>query len=141
MASETPLPPLGSVLIVGVGASLGTGAAIARRFARAGHPILIAGRNGEKLAETYAELKAIGAGVAMAVGDGSIAEDAQRFVAEAKALAPLAVAIHNAGSNNPAPFSRSAKRGLKAIGVNIPWAAFRRPRPLSPPFWNRASAP
>lgn len=104
MAIETSLPPLGSVLIVGVGASLGTGAAIARRFARAGHPILIAGRNAEKLSATFADLKAIGAEVAMAVGDCSIAEDAQRFVAEAQALAPLAVAIHNAGSNNPAPF-------------------------------------
>ena len=42
MASETPLPPLGSVLIVGVGASLGTGAANAdaARVTRlpSGHP-------------------------------------------------------------------------------------------------------
>jgi NAD(P)-dependent dehydrogenase (short-subunit alcohol dehydrogenase family) len=104
VASDTSTAAPGSVLIVGVGASLGTGAAIARRFARAGHPVVIAGRNAAKLAATLAELRASGAQAAMGVGDASLAEDAKRFVAEAQALAPLAVAVHNAGSNNPAPF-------------------------------------
>ena len=105
-ASDISTPAPGSVLIVGVGASLGTGAAIARRFTRAGHPVVIAGRNEEKLAATLAELKASGAQAAMAVGDGSIAEDARRFVALAQTFTPLAVAVHNAGSNNPAPFQQ-----------------------------------
>ena len=100
----TPARPPGSVLIVGVGASRGVGAAVARRFAREGHPVAIAGRNAEKLAATAAELEATGARVAMAVGDASLAEDARRFVAAAQAFAPLAVAVHNAGSNLPAPF-------------------------------------
>jgi NAD(P)-dependent dehydrogenase (short-subunit alcohol dehydrogenase family) len=34
-----------SVLVVGVGAWQGLGAAIARRFAKGGHPVVIAGRN------------------------------------------------------------------------------------------------
>lgn len=42
-------PSQSSVLVVGVGASRGLGAAIARRFWRAGHPVVIAGRNAEKL--------------------------------------------------------------------------------------------
>ena len=41
----------GAVLVVGVGASEGLGAAIARRFATAGFPVVIAGRNGDKLAQ------------------------------------------------------------------------------------------
>jgi NAD(P)-dependent dehydrogenase (short-subunit alcohol dehydrogenase family) len=94
----------GSVLVVGVGASRGVGAAVARRFAREGHPVVIAGRNAEKLSATGAELTAAGATVAVEVGDGSLAEDARRFVAAAKALGPLDVVVHNAGSNNPAPF-------------------------------------
>jgi NAD(P)-dependent dehydrogenase (short-subunit alcohol dehydrogenase family) len=94
----------GSVLIVGVGASRGVGAAVARRFARAGHPVAIAGRNAEKLNATGAVLEAAGARVAVVVGDASRAEDARRFVAAAQALAPLAVAVHNAGSNRPTPF-------------------------------------
>jgi NAD(P)-dependent dehydrogenase (short-subunit alcohol dehydrogenase family) len=94
----------GSVLIVGVGASRGVGAAVARRFAREGHPVVIAGRSIEKLSATAAELEASGARVAMVVGDAALAEDAKRFVAAARALGPLAVVVHNAGSNNPAPF-------------------------------------
>src|SRR5580658_4146066 len=96
--------PEGSVLVVGVGASKGLGAAIARRFAAGGHPVVVAGRNAEKLAATAAELKAAGAVVEAAVGDGSSAEDVARFVAAAEALGPVAVAVHNAGGNNPAPF-------------------------------------
>jgi NAD(P)-dependent dehydrogenase (short-subunit alcohol dehydrogenase family) len=94
----------GSVLIVGVGAWRGVGAAVARRFAREGYPVAIAGRNADKLAATATELRAAGAAVIEVVGDASLAEDARRFVAAAQGLAPLAVAVHNAGSNMPAPF-------------------------------------
>jgi len=94
----------GSVLVVGVGASQGLGAAIARRFADGGYPVAIAGRNEAKLKESLAELEAAGANVVGVVGDGSIAGDARRFVEAAEKLAPLTVAIHNAGSNRPAPF-------------------------------------
>lgn len=94
----------GSVLVVGVGASAGLGAAIARRFAAGGHPVAIAGRNAEKLEQTASELRASGATVAAVVGDASRRDDAERFVAAAQGLAPIAVVVHNAGSNEPAPF-------------------------------------
>ena len=93
-----------SVLIVGAGASRGLGAAIARRFAAAGHPVVIAGRNAAKLEATARELQQAGASASHVVGEAASAEDAQRFVAEAQRLAPLALAIHNAGGNEPAPF-------------------------------------
>ena len=94
----------GSVLIVGVGASRGVGAAVARRFVREGYPVAIAGRNADKLVATAAELRAAGAAVIEVVGDAANAEDAKRFVAAAQGLAPLSVVVHNAGSNMPAPF-------------------------------------
>lgn len=97
-------PPRSSVLVVGVGASRGLGAAIARRFARGGHPVAVAGRNAEKLTRTARELEASGARVVHLIGDAARAEDARRFVAEAERLGPLAVAVHNAGGNEPAPF-------------------------------------
>ena len=93
-----------SVLIVGVGASRGLGAALARRFAAGGHPVVIAGRNAEKLEATVGQLKKGGARATAVIGDAALAEDARRFVAEAERLAPLAVAVHNAGGNEPAPF-------------------------------------
>jgi NAD(P)-dependent dehydrogenase (short-subunit alcohol dehydrogenase family) len=94
----------GSVLVVGVGASRGLGAAIARRFLSGGHPVMVAGRNAEKLETTLSELKEIGPSVRSVVGDASSAKDAERFVAAAESLAPLAVAVHNAGGNAPSPF-------------------------------------
>jgi NAD(P)-dependent dehydrogenase (short-subunit alcohol dehydrogenase family) len=106
MASENSgwTPPHGAVLVVGVGASRGLGAAIARRFAAGGYPVVIAGRSEDKLAATLTELKASGATAEAIVGDAAKAEDARRFVETAGRLAPLAVAVHNAGGNQPAPF-------------------------------------
>jgi NAD(P)-dependent dehydrogenase (short-subunit alcohol dehydrogenase family) len=94
----------GVALVVGVGSSQGLGAAIARRFAAGGYPVCVAGRNAPKLEGAVAELKASGAEVASVTGDASIAADASRFVEAAAALGPLAVAVHNAGGNRPAPF-------------------------------------
>ena len=97
-------PSQSSVLVVGAGASRGLGAAIARRFAKGGHPVVIAGRNVDKLEKTASELRDTGVKATFITGDASDAEDAKRFVAEAEKLAPLALAVHNAGSNEPAPF-------------------------------------
>jgi NAD(P)-dependent dehydrogenase (short-subunit alcohol dehydrogenase family) len=92
------------VLVVGVGVSNGLGAAIARRFAAGGYPVAVAGRNAEKLGVVLAELEASGATAVSVIGDASLAADAAKFVAAAETLAPLAVAVHNAGGNQPAPF-------------------------------------
>ena len=109
-----PAGPTGSVLVAGVGALEGLGAAIARRFGREGFAVLIAGRNAEKLAATEAALRAEGFTVASAVGDVSVAEDARRFVAEAQKLGPLAVAVQNAGSNRPSPFLKLTEAEFEA---------------------------
>jgi NAD(P)-dependent dehydrogenase (short-subunit alcohol dehydrogenase family) len=116
MANETPLPggPAGSVLVAGVGAAHGLGAAIARRFAREGFPVAIAGRNAEKLAATEALLKGEGFTVASVVGDVSKAEDARRFVEAAQGLGPLAVVVQNAGSNRPSPFLKLSEADFEA---------------------------
>jgi NAD(P)-dependent dehydrogenase (short-subunit alcohol dehydrogenase family) len=92
------------VLVLGVGSANGLGAAIARRFAQHGHPVTIAGRNADKLQRTAATLAAAGQRIAVVMGDAASATDAVRFVAQAQRLAPLAVAVHNAGGNDPAPF-------------------------------------
>jgi len=114
--TTTSLPggPSGSVVVSGVGSANGLGAAIARRFAREGYPVAIGGRNADKLKATEAALLAEGFKVVAVVGDGSRAEDARRFVAAAQALAPLAVAVHNAGSNRPTPFLKLTEESFEA---------------------------
>jgi NAD(P)-dependent dehydrogenase (short-subunit alcohol dehydrogenase family) len=94
----------GSVLVVGVGASQGLGAAIARGFVAGGYAVAIAGRNAPKLEATAAELRRANAKVSSLIGDASNPAAAKAFVAGAAALGPLQLVVHNAGSNRPAPF-------------------------------------
>jgi NAD(P)-dependent dehydrogenase (short-subunit alcohol dehydrogenase family) len=103
----------GSVLVVGVGSSNGLGAAIGRRFAAGGYPVVIAGRNEAKLLATLDELKSQGAHVAAVVGDASSAADAAKFVQAAEALGPLAVAVHNAGGNRPSAFLKLTEESFE----------------------------
>ncbi len=97
------IPP-GSVLILGVGSPRGLGAATARTFAAAGHPVVIAGRSRDKLREAAESVAAVGSAPRVEVGDVTNASDVARFVASAEALAPLHVAVQNAGGNRPSPF-------------------------------------
>jgi NAD(P)-dependent dehydrogenase (short-subunit alcohol dehydrogenase family) len=94
----------GSVLILGVGAPRGLGAATARVFAAAGHPVVIAGRSADKLRRAAESIAAVGPAPRVEVGDVTNAADVARFVASAESLAPLQVAIQNAGGNRPSPF-------------------------------------
>ncbi len=113
LAILEPKTPRGSVLIVGVGAYHGLGAAIARRFAAGGYPVLLAGRNKGKLNETAKRIEASGARVALSVGDASSTFDMARFVRDAESLAPLAVAVQNVGSNRVSPFLQLAPQELE----------------------------
>jgi NAD(P)-dependent dehydrogenase (short-subunit alcohol dehydrogenase family) len=89
---------------MGAGSPRGLGAAAARAFLAEGFTVVIAGRNRSKLDETAASIAATGGDVHVEVGDVTRPEDVTRIVAAAEALGPLAVAIHNAGGNRPAPF-------------------------------------
>lgn len=88
-----------TALVVGVGASHGLGAAAARRFAREGLRVFIAGRTPAKLQQVAREIVDRGGRAEILVGDASGEADAARFVQAAEAAGPLALALHNAGSN------------------------------------------
>jgi NAD(P)-dependent dehydrogenase (short-subunit alcohol dehydrogenase family) len=94
----------GSVLILGVGSSRGLGAAVARVFAAAGFPVVIAGRSHDKLRQAAESIAAVGRAPHIEVGDVANAGDVRRFVSSAESLAPLHVAVQNAGGNRRAPF-------------------------------------
>ncbi len=106
MSVQTPMhdSSRSGVLILGVGAARGLGAAVGRVFAAAGYRVTIAGRNPQKLEEAAKSIAAVGAAPRVAVGDVSSAADVGRIVSDAHAESPIAVAIHNAGGNSPAPF-------------------------------------
>jgi NAD(P)-dependent dehydrogenase (short-subunit alcohol dehydrogenase family) len=93
-----------SALILGVGSARGLGASAARAFASAGYRVVIAGRDPEKLDETARSIAALGATPQVEIGDVTSRQDVARFVARAEAIAPLSLAVHNAGGNRPSPF-------------------------------------
>jgi NAD(P)-dependent dehydrogenase (short-subunit alcohol dehydrogenase family) len=94
-----------SAIVVGVGASRGLGAAIARRFAREGFRITVMGRSAEKLGATLKELREGGAVAEAVLGDVTDQALVGRAVAQADtAAAPLEAAIFNAGGNWPKAF-------------------------------------
>ena len=107
-------PPQGSVLISGVGASHGLGAAIARRFAAGGYPVVIAGRNAEKLRPPprTRHLPEPRLAMSSAMPPGPLTWRAS--LPPAERFAPLAVAVHNAGSNRPAPFLKLSEEQFEA---------------------------
>jgi NAD(P)-dependent dehydrogenase (short-subunit alcohol dehydrogenase family) len=94
----------GSVLILGVGSPRGLGAAAARVFAAAGFPVVIAGRSPDKLRLAADSIAAVGQAPHIEVGDVANAGDVARFVATAESVAPLQIAIQNAGGNRRSPF-------------------------------------
>lgn len=84
--------------VVGVGASAGLGAALGRRFAKAGLTVALTGRNAERVRSVAAEIAAAGGRAHALPGDASSVDDIKRLTAEVRALGPVHVAIFNAGN-------------------------------------------
>jgi len=92
----------GTVLIMGVGAAAGVGAAVARKFAGAGYHVVIAGRTVEKLNATAEDISAAGGSIESIVADVTSQEDQQHVFELVRSCTELRSAvIYNAGSNLP----------------------------------------
>ena len=87
-------------LVVGVGSTMGLGAAIARRFATGGFHVLAAGRTSEKVSQVVEDLRARTGGSAdVLVGDAALPHEAERFLSVASSAGNLEVVVYNAGQN------------------------------------------
>jgi NAD(P)-dependent dehydrogenase (short-subunit alcohol dehydrogenase family) len=85
--------PNQTAVIVGTGSGLG--AALARKFAREGFHLALAARNAERLAPLVNELEGMGVRVKAVAADAADEAAMKKLFADAEALAPVAVAIHN----------------------------------------------
>ena len=104
-----------TALVVGVGASHGLGAAAARRFAREGLHVVVAGRTAGKVERVAEEIAASGGSAEAVIGDAAIEDNATRFVETAEAKGPLALVLQNSGSNRRDPFLELAAADFEAI--------------------------
>ena len=93
-----------SAIVLGVGSSRGLGGALARRFAREGLHVFLAGRTAAKLEAVAAEIHAAGGRATALVADATQGGDVARLfdAAEAAGGAP-ALAVYNAGNNRISP--------------------------------------
>lgn len=90
------MPESGPAVIVGVG--MGLGAALCRRFAAGGHPIVMAARNGDKLAPLVDEIQTGGGrAIAASMDAAEPAAMAKLFDDAEAAFGPVDIAIFNCG--------------------------------------------
>ncbi|ABC35190.1 oxidoreductase, short-chain dehydrogenase/reductase family [Burkholderia thailandensis E264] len=89
--------------IAGVGASAGLGAAVGRRFARAGYGVVLTGRTHERVAAAADEIRAQGGVAYVASGDIASEADVERLAIEVRTLGTLRAAVFNAGNAVRAP--------------------------------------
>lgn len=88
----------GVAWVVGVGASAGLGAALARRFARGGLAVVLTGRNETRLRSIAQEISSAGARAHALPGDISLSGEAARLASEVRAMGVLKSALFNAGN-------------------------------------------
>lgn len=84
--------------IVGVGASAGLGAALARRFARGLSTVVLTGRNEARLQSIADEIANTGSRAHVLAGDISIPAEVTRLAAAVKEIGELKAALFNAGN-------------------------------------------
>lgn len=87
----------GVAWVAGVGASAGLGAAVGRRFARAGLTVALTGRNAERVQKVADEIVSEGGSALALPGDVSSVASVEALVPRIRAAGPLRVAVFNAG--------------------------------------------
>ncbi len=93
-------------IVVGVGPGLG--AAVARRFAKAGHPVALAARNADKLGAFVSEIEAAGGSARGYACDATTEVDVAALFEQAEAdLGPVGVAVYNASGRARKPIAET----------------------------------
>src|SRR4029434_10346888 len=89
------------------GGTGGIGTAICKRLARAGHRVATNFRNAEKAHAWQEELRREGIEVALAAGDVSSSEDAEKMIREIeRQLGPVDILVNNAGITRDTTFHK-----------------------------------
>jgi NAD(P)-dependent dehydrogenase (short-subunit alcohol dehydrogenase family) len=97
-----------SAIVVGVGAEMGLGAALCRRFASEGYHVVIAGRTAEKIEKVAATITADGGSAETAAIDATDEAAVVRLFEDAftarDGISPPDLVVFNAGINRPIGF-------------------------------------
>lgn len=113
-----------TAVIIGVGASRGLGAAIARRFAGGGMQVVIAGRSEDKLSTVADEIKSAGGAADYCVTDATRAADLDSLISHASGKGTVTSVIFNVGNNQIIPFSEISADQFEQFWRTCTLAAF-----------------
>ena len=92
-----------TAVVVGVGAAAGLGAALARRFAREGLHVFIAGRTPARLDAVAREIEQAGGNTKVVAADTTQEKDIVALLDEAASHGPLELVAYNVGNNAMSP--------------------------------------
>lgn len=99
MTTKSEAARKGAAIVIGVGAESGLGAALARRFAREGLHVTIAGRTAERLERVAAAIVADGGAVATKPADATSEADVAALFDAADHHGGLELVAYNVGNN------------------------------------------
>lgn len=122
MSDRTQQDRAATVAVIGAGDFIG--AAIAKRFAAEGYIVFIGRRDGEKLRPLQQEIEAAGGRVEARALDARDEAQMVAFLAEAEAMAPLAVCIFNIGANVNFPLTDTTARVFRKVWEMACFAGF-----------------
>lgn len=91
-------------VVIGVGASDGLGAAVARRFATGGLHVVVAGRTADRLQQVADEIGTAGGSASACVTDATDERSVQDLMAFARDRGEVGAVIANVGNNQPISF-------------------------------------
>ncbi len=95
-----------TVIVLGAGASHGVGGALGRKFAAAGHHLIMTGRTASKVEALAGEISAAGGSAESLAVDVTSEADLDALFDHAKARGPVAAVLYNAGNNAIIPFEQ-----------------------------------
>ncbi len=111
--------PAPKAVVVGVGAERGLGAALCRRFAAAGHHVLVAGRTEEKIRAVADAIVAAGGRATAVLTDATSEADVVRLfdlaMADEAGSGPADLVVFNAGNNQRIDFREVSAADFEAL--------------------------
>lgn len=111
-------------LIIGVGALNGLGAALARRFAKAGLEAVIAGRTQEKLDRVVDQIREAGGAARAVTADATSANDIAALFSDVEQHGDLEAVLYNAGNNAIIPFEALTPEQFESFWRLGPYGGF-----------------
>lgn len=115
---------MSTAVVVGVGASNGLGAAVARRFAREGLHTVIAGRTAQRLDEVATEIVAAGGACTTCPTDATEAAQLKNLMSVARETGTVEAVIFNVGNNMPISFDDLTAEDFETFWRVCTYSAF-----------------